>query len=147
MREMPMSKVAEAVGETDTRLWRMLFRQVDAAYAEADFSNVCCVGVDEMSVRKGHEYISVFADLVRKRVLFATGGKDQETWLKFVAALEKHNGHRHAISQVSMDMSPAYQRGVADTVPPPISSPCFTSRRANSAYPNFNSTENSREPA
>ncbi len=114
MREMPMSKVAEAVGETDTRLWRMLFRQVDAAYAEADFSNVCCVGVDEMSVRKGHEYISVFADLVKKRVLFATEGKDQETWLKFVEALEKHNGHRHALTQVSMDMSPAYQRGVAD---------------------------------
>ena len=114
MREMPMSKVAEAVGETDTRLWRMLFRQVDAAYAEADFSNACCVGVDEMSVRKGHEYISVFADLVKKRVLFATEGKGRETWVKFVAALEKHNGHRHAITQVSMDMSPAYQRGVAD---------------------------------
>jgi transposase len=114
LREMPMSQVAEAVGETDTRLWRMLFRQVDAAYAGADFSNVCCVGVDEMSVRKGHEYISVFADLVKKRVLFATAGKDQETWLKFVEALEKHNGHRHALTQVSMDMSPAYQRGVAD---------------------------------
>jgi transposase len=114
MREMPMSKVAEAVGETDTGLWRMLFRQVDAAYAEADFSNACCVGVDEMSVRKGHEYISVFADLVKKRVLFATEGKGRETWVKFVAALEKHNGHRHAITQVSMDMSPAYQRGVAD---------------------------------
>ena len=114
MREMPMSKVAETVRETDTRLWRMLFRQVDAAYAEADFSNVCCVGVDEMSVRKGHEYLSVFADLVRKRVLFATEGKDQTTWLKFVEALEKHNGHRHSITQVSMDMSPAYQRGVLD---------------------------------
>jgi transposase len=115
MREMPMSKVAEAVGETDTRLWRMLFRQVDAAYAGADYSNVCCVGVDEMSVRKGHEYISVFADLVRKRVLFATEGKDQETWLKFVETLEKHNGHRHALTQVSMDMSPAYQKGVKET--------------------------------
>ena len=57
MREMPMSKVAEAVGETDPRLWRMLFRQVDAADAQADFSNVCCVGVDERSVRKGPEYI------------------------------------------------------------------------------------------
>jgi len=44
MREMPVSKVAELVGETDTRLCRMLFRQVDAAYAQADFSNVCCVG-------------------------------------------------------------------------------------------------------
>src|ERR1017187_1056404 len=114
MREMPVSKAAAMVGETDTRLWRMLFRQVDAAYAEADFSNVCCVGVDEMSVRKGHEYISVFADLVRKRVLFATEGKDHAVWLKFVEAFEKHNGHRHALTQVSMDMSPAYQRGVAD---------------------------------
>ena len=115
MREMPMRKVAEVVGETDTRLWRMLFRQVDAAYAEADFSNVCCVGVDEMSVRKGHEYISVFADLVRKRVLFATEGKDHGVWVDFVSVLEQHNGHRHAITQVSMDMSPAYQKGVEET--------------------------------
>lgn len=114
MREMPMSQVAELVGETDTRLWRMLFRQMDAAYAEADFSNVSCVGVDEMSVRKGHHYISVFADLVRKRVLFATAGKDKETWVKFVEALEKHNGHRHSITQASMDMSQAYQAGVAE---------------------------------
>ncbi len=114
MREMPMSKVAEMVGETDTRLWRMLFRQVEAAYAQADFSQVCCVGVDEMSVRKGHEYISVFADLVAKRVLFATEGKDKETWMKFVEALEKHHGHRHAITQASMDMSRAYQSGVAE---------------------------------
>jgi transposase len=93
----------------------MLFRQAGAAYAEADFSNVCCVGVDEMSVRKGHEYVSVFADLVRKRVLFATEGKDHQVWADFVAALEKHNGHRHAITQVSMDMSPAYQKGVQET--------------------------------
>ena len=114
MREMPMSKVGEVVGETDTRLWRMLFRQVDAAYAEADFSNVCCVGVDELSVRQGHEYISVFADLVRKRVLFATEGRDHSVWLDFVAALEKHNGHRHSITQASMDMSQAYQNGVAE---------------------------------
>ena len=115
MREMPVSKVAQAVGETDTRLWRMLFRQVDAAYAQADFSEVCCVGVDEMSIHKGHHYVSVFADLVAKRVLFATEGKDQATWEKFVQALEQHNGHGHAITQASMDMSRAYQAGVAQT--------------------------------
>jgi len=115
MREMPVSKVADLVSETDTRLWRLLFRQVDAAYAEADLSNVCCVGVDEMSVRKGHEYISVFADLIAKRVIFATEGKDRATWVQFVEALEKHNGHRHALRQASMDMSRAYQAGVAET--------------------------------
>jgi len=115
MREMPMSKVAEVAGETDTRLWRMLFRQVDAAYAEADFSNVCCVGADELNIRKGHTYLTVFADLIRKRVLFATEGKDRETWTRFVEALEGHNGHRHAITQASVDMSPAYAAGIADT--------------------------------
>ena len=114
IREMPMAKVAEVVGESDTRLWRMLFKHVDAAYAEADFSNVCCVGVDEMSVRKGHEYVSVFADLVAKRVLFGTEGKDKQTWEAFVEALEKHNGHRHSITQVSMDMSAAYEGGVKE---------------------------------
>ena len=114
MREMPMARVSELVGESDTRLWRMLFRQVDAAYAQADFSQVCCVGVDEMNVRKGHQYVSVFADLVGRRVLFATEGKDKGTWVSFVEALEKHNGHRHAITQASMDMSQAYQSGVAE---------------------------------
>jgi transposase len=114
MREMAVSRVAEVVGETDTRLWRMLFRQVEAAYAEADFGQVCCVGVDELKVRHGQNYISVFADLVRKRVLFATEGKDKETWVRFLAELERHNGHRHAITQASMDMSQAYESGVKE---------------------------------
>lgn len=114
MREMPMAKVAEIVGETDTRLWRMLFKHVEHAYEQSDFSNVCCVGVDELNIRKGHKYISVFADLIGRRVLFATEGKDKETWARFVEAFEKYNGHRHSITQASMDMSQAYQSGVTE---------------------------------
>lgn len=114
MREMPISQAAELMGETDTRLWHMLFRQVEAAYAQADFSNVCCVGVDEMSVRRGREHLSVFADPVENKVLFATEGIDGESWGRFVEALEEHHGHRHAITQASMDMSKAYQVGVAE---------------------------------
>ena len=115
MREMPMSRVAEVTGETDPRLWRLLFRQVDAARAETDFSQVCCVGADELNRRKGHSYLTVFADLVQKRVLFATEGKDKEPWERFVVELEKHNGHRHAITQASVDMSPAYAAGIGET--------------------------------
>jgi transposase len=114
LREMPVTKVAEVTGESDMRLWRMLFKHVDGAYAQADFSNVCCVGVDEMGVRKGQEYISVFADLVAKKVIFATEGHGHETWGAFVQALAAHNGHPHAITQVSMDMSAGYQKGVKD---------------------------------
>jgi transposase len=112
MREMPMAKVAEITGEGDTRLWRMLFKHVDGAYGQVDMSNVCCVGVDEMGVRKGQEYISVFADLVAKKVIFATEGHGHETWAAFAQALAAHNGHPHAITQVSMDMSAGYEKGV-----------------------------------
>ena len=114
MREMPVSKVAQTVGETDTRLWRMLFKQVDAAYAESDFSFVYCVGVDEMSVRKGQEYISVFADLLKKKVIFATEGNDHETWVRFLETFEKHNGDRRGITQAIMDMNAGYQKGVRE---------------------------------
>lgn len=114
MREMPMAKVADVTRESDMRLWRMLFKHVDGAYAQADFSNVCCVGVDEMSLHKGQSYLSVFADLVAKKVIFATEGKDIQTWAAFVRALSAHNGDPRSITQVSMDMSAAYESGVKE---------------------------------
>jgi len=114
LREMPVAKVAELVGETDTRLWRMIFAHVDAAYARKDMSEVTQVGVDEMSLRKGREYLTIFADLKEKAVLFATEGRDKETWKAFIQEWEKHEGHRHQLTCVSMDMSKAYRAGVTE---------------------------------
>ena len=116
LRDMPVAAVARKLKEHDTRLWRMLKAHVAAAYPQADWSNVCCVGCDEMSVRKGHRYISVFCDLIGKRVLFAVPGKDKSTWETFAQALEKHNGHPRAITEASIDMSPAYIAGVKENI-------------------------------
>jgi hypothetical protein len=107
MWEMPVSQVGRLVVENDTRLWPMVFKPVEAACAQADFSNVCCVGVDELNLRRGREYVSVFADLLAKRVIFATEGRDKSTWGRFVQALEAHNGHRHAITQASSSAWPS----------------------------------------
>jgi transposase len=112
LREMPVAKAAAALGETDQRLWRLLAAHVDRAYAEADFSQLTRVGVDELSRRKGQHYVSIFADLARERVLFATAGRDAATWDAFAEALGAHHGHPHALTEVSMDMSPAYVAGV-----------------------------------
>jgi len=114
--QMPVAAVARQLDEHDTRLWRMLHAHVAAAYPQADFSGVTCVGCDEMSVRKGHRYVSVFCDLVGKRVLFACEGRDSSTWEKFVHALGEHNGHPRAIKEVSIDMSPAYIKGVLENI-------------------------------
>jgi transposase len=114
MREMPMGVLARQLKETDTRLWRMLKRHVAAAHPMMDWSEVYCVGCDEMSVRKGHHYISVFCDLVGRRVLLAVPGKDKSVWERFARALEEHHSHPRAIAEASMDMSKAYIAGVRE---------------------------------
>jgi transposase len=116
LRQMPVAAVSRHVGETDTRLWRMLHAHVAKAWPKVDWSGVVCVGCDEMSVRKGHRYVSVFCDLIGKRVLFAVPGKDKSTWESFVEALGDHNGHPRAITEVSIDMSPAYTAGVDENL-------------------------------
>ncbi len=116
MREMPAAKAAEIVGESDTRLWRMLFAHVDKAYAGLDLSELVHLGVDELSCRKGHDYLSVFADLVKRRVVFATEGKDHTTFERFAEEILKHNGYPKAITQVAMDMSAAYTKGTKENL-------------------------------
>jgi transposase len=114
MKEMPVKKAGEILGETDQRLWRMLHAHVEAARAKADWSEVVWVGADEMNRRKGHNYVTVFADLVGKRVLFGVEGKDASVWEHFAQELQAHNGHPKAITQVAIDMSPAYKKGVEE---------------------------------
>ena len=116
MRQMPVNKASEIIGETDQRLWRVLFKHVDAVYKELDMSEVEWIGVDEMNCRKGHDYLTVFADLLERRVLFATEGKDSGTIEAFVEALSKHKGHPQAITQAAIDMSPAYRKGVRENL-------------------------------
>lgn len=116
MREMPVQKAGEILGEDDHRLWRMLFAHVDAAWAELSWENVVWVGADEMNRKKGHNYLTVFVDLVAKRVLLAVEGKDATVWERFADELGRHDGHPKAITQVAIDMSPAYLKGVRENL-------------------------------
>ncbi|MFO1459483.1 MAG: ISL3 family transposase [Verrucomicrobiota bacterium] len=116
MREMPVTRAGEILGEGNTRLWRLLRAHVRDAYAVLDFSEVVRIGVDEMNIRKGQNYLTVFADLIKRRVLFATPGRDHWCFDDFAAALGLHNGHPHAITHVAMDMSAAYRKGAEETL-------------------------------
>ena len=48
--EMPVSQIAEIVGEHDTRIWRMLHFHISKAYAAKDFSKLTHIGIDETSL-------------------------------------------------------------------------------------------------
>lgn len=116
---MPVRQVARLVGENDTRLWRVLDHYVEQARAREDLSEVATIGIDETSRRKGHHYITVFMDLdeSRRRVIYATEGKDASTVKRFREDLEAHGGHAEQIEEACMDMSPAFVRGLTDEFP------------------------------
>ncbi len=116
-REMPVLKIAQLIGETDHRLWRVIEHYVAKAREAVDMSDVHAIGVDETSSRRGHDYISLFVDLEAKRLLFATPGKDAQTFEKFAEDLQAHGGSAEAITEVSMDLSPAFQKGAAEHLP------------------------------
>jgi transposase len=115
--QMPVQALARIVKEHDTRLWRVLAHYVAAARAKADFSAVTQVGVDETASRRGQNYVSLFVDLERSQVLFATEGKDAATVGAFKEDLVAHGGAAAAIGEVCCDMSPAFISGTEEHFP------------------------------
>jgi transposase len=110
-KEMPVSAIAAIVEENDTKLWRVIRHYVNKAYSEKNFEGVKQVGIDETSTRKGHNYVTVFADNEQGDVLFATEGKDASTIAAFAEELPKHQAMPEQITDISMDMSPAFISG------------------------------------
>jgi transposase len=117
IKHMPVKTVADLVGEHDTRLWRVVEHYVNEARAALDMSVVRNVGLDETSNRRGHDTITLFVDLEAQRLLFATPGKDAKTVEAFATDLAAHGGDPKAIEEVSMDLSPAFQKGAAELLP------------------------------
>jgi transposase len=114
---MPVHTVSQIITESDYKIWAMLERYVHEALAGNDYSQLTAIGMDETAQRKGHDYITIFVDLLKKRTIFIAAGKDQETVKAFGDDLKAHHGCAAAITDVSCDMSPAFIKGVADNLP------------------------------
>jgi transposase len=112
-KEMPVSRIGELVGEHDTRMWRIVRFHVGRAHAKKNYAGVTQVGCDETSSRKGHNYVTVFADMKSGEVMFATKGKDSQTVKAFSRELPKHEAEPEQIKEVTIDMSPAFISGVS----------------------------------
>lgn len=117
VKSMPVKTLASYVGEYDTRIWRIVHHYVEQARKRTDHSEVKHVGVDETSSKRGHNYVSLFVDLEKAQILFATEGKDASTVKRFQQDLIAHNGDPDGITDFCSDMSPAFINGVTKCFP------------------------------
>jgi transposase len=117
--EMPMAALSRIVGEHDTRLWRVLEWHVADARSRVKMEEVEALVVDETSRAKGQTYVTIFAEPGRKkgRVLFVTEGRDHQTFRTMLRDFEAHGGVAAKVRDIAMDMSAAFMRGAAETLP------------------------------
>jgi transposase len=111
-KAMPIANAAKRLGEHDTRLWRIVEHYVWRAVEALDLSQVRRIAADETSARRGHDYISLFVDMARRKVVYVAEGKDAATVKAFKEFLESHGGDAKAITDASIDMGAAFEAGI-----------------------------------
>ena len=116
-REMPVNRVSQIIKVDDNKLWRMMSYYTEAARKLEDYSGVTKIGIDETSKSKGHDYVSLFVDLDDKKTIFVAEGKGSETTSEFKEDLMDHGGKPLDITDMSIDMSPAFIKGVEENFP------------------------------
>ena len=113
-REMTFAGAARLTGLSWHRVHAICARYVDLALEEADLSELRRIAIDETSRRRGQDYLTVVADADARKVVFVDEGHGIQTIANFASELSRHGSHPSRIESVSIDMSPAYIRGVTN---------------------------------
>jgi len=122
-RGLPAREVSRQTGVSDDRIWHLLRSRVSEAWEKADWSSLERLGVDETSTKKGHKYGTAFLENDGEetsrgvggskvaRLLYFTPGKDKTTFEHFANELDRRGVPREQISEIAMDMPPAFIAG------------------------------------
>lgn len=83
-------------------------------YQKISYKKLLYVTVDEFSIKKGHKYMTVFADLCTGRIVHAVEGRSVEDIKPF---LEKLSKRARKLRAIAMDLSPSYTSAVKQYLP------------------------------
>ena len=108
-----------SVGHVFRIAWRtvggIIERVVKRKRPEDSLEGLEHIGVDEVSYRKQHHYVTLVTDHGRRRIVWGKEGKNAETLLSFFEELGPERCQR--LKAVTMDMSQAYISAVQEAVP------------------------------
>jgi len=114
-RLMTVSQVAQHLGID----WKTV-KNIDKYYLERDYGQpdlkgLTILAVDEISIRKGHSYLTVVLDFLSGRVLFVGNKRKAKTLKRFFNKLSI--SQRKKIKAVAMDMWDPFIKAVKDKLP------------------------------
>lgn len=95
----------EAVGNSIERV-------VARLRPDQPLAGLTAIGVDELSYRKQHNYVTLVTDQIERRIVWGKEGRSAQTLEAFFEELGEEG--RRQLQLVSMDMSASYQKAVRD---------------------------------
>ena len=116
-REMPVNRVGETMRVHPHRIWTLFNHWMGRARAADDLSGMKKLGIDETSKKRGHDYVTVAVDMDARRVIHVTDGKGKKAVESIGKHLDDKGVARAEITDVSMDLSPAFIAGAAASFP------------------------------
>jgi transposase len=75
---------------------------LEQEYGETDYSNLRILAIDEVSIRKGHNYLTVVLNYETGRVVWIGEGRKKKTLDKFFSSMTKEQ--REKIEAIALDM-------------------------------------------
>jgi transposase len=109
-RHMTIRRVAEHLGVSWDMIKDIQKRDLSRRYAKPKLKHLRHIAIDEISIAKGHRYLTVVMDLESGAVVFVGDGKGAKALKPFWKRLK---GSKAQIEAVAMDMSPAYREAVS----------------------------------
>jgi transposase len=80
--------------------------------------NLFEIGIDEVSWKRQHNYLTLIADHIRRQIVWGTEGNDSAAADRFFKQLG--NSRSQAIEVISLDMGPGYARSAREHAPQAI---------------------------
>ena len=114
-RQMAKTAIVELVQIAWRTVGKILCRTVDRKLDSQRMDNLVEIGIDEVSYRGGHQYLSVVVDHRTGDVIWLGEGKSADAVLPFFDELGPERSA--AIGAVTMDMGPAFIKAVQDKCP------------------------------
>jgi transposase len=81
---------------------------------EERLRGLVAIGVDEISYRRHHRYLTSVVDHRSGAIVWCSPGRNAETLREFFDLLGEH---KHSIRAVSIDMSGGYEKAIAEAIP------------------------------
>jgi transposase len=114
-QRMDKTSICELMGVGWDTVGRIIERVVARRSSGDPLDGLTHIGIDELSYRRHHEYVTVVTDLVRGHVVWVGPGKSADVARAF---FEKLGAERSArLELVAIDMSPAYIEAVREKAP------------------------------